>query len=513
MEKIIRHEADEGVQLIVKDFEPQNFRRETRSPVHVVYGGAHLFKAGTPQKLGRLALKSLEDYAPNFVEFARAMWLKGADTLPTYEDAVQNLEFQIVDNPEKVKQENFNAWFAWTIYLRTIEKLKIEAVEDFRIDFEDGYGFRSDEEEDADAISASGELAKAFLSEPPAIAGGLTQPTQNLKRNSNVSNAKLQPPATAGGSDLPPFCGIRIKSFAPENFERAIRTLDLFLNNLLEKTGGKLPENFVVTLPKITDKKEVKELSKRLEKLEEENGLPVGAVKIELMIETPQAIVSEKGKIALGKLVKAGEGRVTSAHFGAFDYTARLGIAGAHQYLRHEACNFARQMMLISLSPLNIRLSDSVTTELPTAVHKGENLSEKQLKENKSAVHRAWHAHFNNVTHSLIGGFYQSWDLHPAQLPARYAAVYAFFLEAQDEQAKRLKSFIEKAARARPTGGTFDDAATAQGLLNFFIRALNCGALAEKEILETTGLSVAELRSASFLNILESRRKASAKAV
>jgi citrate lyase beta subunit len=397
MEKIILHEADEGVQLIVKDFEPKDFIQETRSPVHTIYGGAHLFKAGTPQKLGRLALKSLETYAPNFVEFACAMWLKGADTLPIYEDAIQNLEFQIVDNPEKVKEENFDAWFAWTIYHRTIEKLKIEAVEDFRIDFADG--FRTDAEEDADAISASDELAKAFLE-----------------------------------NEITAFCGIRIKSFAPETFERAIRTLDLFLNNLLEKTGGKLPENFVVTLPKITDKKEVKELSKRLEKIEEENELPEGLVKIELMIETPQAIVSEKGKIALAKLVEAGEGRVTSAHFGAFDYLANLGIARAHQHLRHEACNFARQMMLISLSPLNVRLSDSATKELPSAVHKGENLSEKHLKENKSAIHKAWRAHFNNVTHSLIGGFYQGCDLHPAQLPARYAAIYAFFLEAEEAQ-------------------------------------------------------------------------------
>jgi citrate lyase beta subunit len=478
MDKIILNEAGEGVRLIVKDSKPQNFNRETRSPVHVVCGGAHLYRAGTPQKLGRIALKSLETYAPNFVEFARAMWLKGADALPQYEDAIQNLEFQIVDNPEKVKEENFDAWFAWTIYRRTIEKLKTEAVEDFRIDFEDGYGFRNDAEEDADAISASDELAKAFLE-----------------------------------NTITPFCGFRIKSFAPETFQRAIRTLDLFLNNLLEKTSGRLPENFVVTLPKITDEKEVKELRNRLEKFEKENNLPEGAIKIELMIETPQAIVSEKGKIAPGKLVKAGNGRVTSAHFGAFDYTASLGIAGAHQHLRHEACNFARQMMLISLSPLNIRLSDSVTTELPAAVHKGENLSEKQSKENKFAIHKAWRVHFNNVTHSLIDGFYQSWDLHPAQLPARYAAVYAFFLEAQDEQAGRLKGFIEKAARARATSGAFDDAATAQGLLNFFLRALNCGALAEKEILETTGLNVEELRAASFLQIMENRRKRSAKSV
>jgi citrate lyase beta subunit len=399
MDKIILKELDaEAFARGVKDSKSQTFNRQTRSPVHVVYGGAHLFKAETPEKLGKLALKSLEDYAPNFVEFAQAMWLKGADTLPQFADVIENLEFQIVDNPEKAKAENFDAWFAWTVYQRTIEKLKTEAVEDFRIDFEDGYGFRDDAEEDAHAISASDELAKAFLE-----------------------------------NTITPFCGFRIKPFAPESFGRSTRTLDLFLSNLIKKTNGKLPENFVVTLPKIIDKSEVKELRKRLEKFEEENKLPVGAIKIEIMIETPQAIVSEKGKIALPKLIKEGKGRIASAHFGAFEYLSSLGIAGAHQHLRHEACNFARQMMLVSLSPLNIRLSDSLTNELPIPIHTGENLTDKQLKENKSAVQKAWRVHFNNVTHSLIGGFYQSRDLHPAQLPARYASVYAFSLETKGE--------------------------------------------------------------------------------
>ena len=468
MDRIILNElaadAVEGSESTIK-------KQETRSPVHVVYGGAHLFKADTVQKLGRLALKSLETYAPNFVEFASAMWLKGADTLPQYEDVIQNLEFQIVDNPERARTKNENAWFAWTIYQRTIEKLKREAVEDFRIDFEDGYGFRADEEEDAHAVLASDELAKAFLD-----------------------------------GTIMTFSGFRIKSFAPETFARAVRTLDLFLTNLIEKTGGKIPENFVVTLPKITRKEEVKDLHKQLEKFEEENNLAEGAIKIELMIETPQAIVSEKGKIALQKLVKEGKGRVTSAHFGAFDYTSSLGISGAHQHLRHDACNFARQMMLVSLSPLGVRLSDSVTTELPIPVHKGEYLSEKQRKENKFAVHKAWRAHFRNVTLSLIDGFYQSWDLHPAQLPARYAAVYAFFLEAKDEQAQRLKNFIERATQAATTGNTFDDAATAQGLLNFFVRALDCGALTEAEIASATNLNAEEIRSTSFQEMMNDER-------
>lgn len=444
----------------------------SRSPIHVVYGGANLFKSDTPQKLGKLALKSIDDNAPNFVEFARAMWLKGADALPRYEDVIRELEFQIVDNPEKVKQENYDAWFAWTIYQRTIEKLQAEPIEDFRIDFEDGYGFRADAEEDAHAISASDELAKAYLQKT-----------------------------------ITPFCGFRTKSFQPETYKRAILTLDLFLTNLIEKCGGILPENFAVTLPKIIRPEEVEVLDELLSEFEKRNNLEKGVIRVEIMIETPQAIVGENGEIALRSFIEAGKGRVNSAHFGAFDYTASFGISGVHQHLRHEACNFARQMMQIALSPLNIRLSDSVTTETSIAVHKGENLTPNQLIENKRAVEKAWRAHFNNVTNSLINGFYQSWDLHPAQLVARYAAVYSFFLESKEEQGKWLKGFIERATRASLTGNVFDDAASAQGLLNFFSRALTSGALTEAEVLKATNLTPAQLRSASFTEIMESRRR------
>lgn len=458
-------------QFELSKIQNRKYKIENRSPVHVVYGGANLFKADTPPKLGKLAFKSLEVYAPNFVEFANALWLKGADTLPVYDEPIADLERQLLKNSEKVKEENYNAWFAWIIYQRVIEKLQTEAVEDFRIDFEDGYGFRPDEEEDADVVRASNELAKSFLEK-----------------------------------SITPFCGFRIKSLAPETYKRAIRTLDLFLTNLLDKTGGRLPENFVVTLPKIYRKEEVEVLAELLQEFEIQYELPTNSIKIEIMIETPQSIVSEKGKIVLQKLVKSAKGRCVSAHFGAYDYTSALGIVAEHQHLRHEACNFARQMMQISLSPLGIRFSDSVTTEMPVPVHRGENLSGKQKAENKHAVHKAWRAHFNNVTNSLINGFYQSWDLHPAQLPARYAAVYAFFLDSKDSSARRLKGFIEKATQAMLTGNQFDDAASAQGLVNYFLRAANCGAISELEILEATNLSVEELRTSSFEEILKSRR-------
>ncbi|MEJ7861174.1 MAG: hypothetical protein WKF90_06000 [Pyrinomonadaceae bacterium] len=446
-----------------------------RAPVHVVYGGAHLFKSNTPQKFGKIALGSLAKFAPNFAQFAQAMWLKGADTLPHSDNVIADLEFQLIENVEKVKRENFPAWTAWTIYQKMSEKLRTEPIEDFRIDFEDGYGIRSDKEEDSHAANASGELAEAFLH-----------------------------------NTITPFSGFRIKSFAPETYRRAIKTLDLFLTNFVEKSGGRIPENFVVTLPKIMRADEVAALAELLGEFETQHNLPKHSIKIEIMIETPQAIVSEKGEIVLRSLVEAASGRCASAHFGAYDYTANFAVTATHQNLRHEACNFARQMMQIALSPLNIRVSDSVTVEIPTPIHRGENLSSEQKEENFLAVHTAWRKHFANVTGSLINGFYQSWDLHPAQLVPRYAAVYAFFLENSEEQGKRLRGFLDKATQAFLTGNQFDDAASAQGLLNFFTRAISCGAMAEKEVFEAAGLSKSELDSASFAEIMKNRKKASA---
>ena len=443
-------------------FRIPNFK--SRQPVHVVYGGANLFKRDTIGKLADIALKSLETYAPNFVEFAGAMWLKGADTLPTFQDLIENLEFRLTDNPEKVKAENYDAWLAWTIYNRVIEKLKTAPIEDFRIDFEDGYGIRADAEEDSHAITASDELANA------------------VHENS-----------------LSEFIGFRVKSFQNETYRRAVRTLDLFLTNLLQKMNGRIPENFVVTLPKITRVAEVEVLCELLGAFEKQNNLPENSIGIEIMIETPQSV------LILRELAEAGKNRLTSAHFGAFDYTANFGITAAHQHLQHDACRFARQMIQINFASLGIRLSDSVTTVMPLAMYRGENLSDKQTSENKRAVHLAWRKHFNNVTHSLINGFYQSWDLHPAQLTARYAAIYAFFLESADAQSTRLKGFIGKATQAMLTGNQFDDAASAQGLLNFFIRALNCGAMSEAEILQKTDLTSEELESASFAQIMKQK--------
>ncbi len=433
-----------------------------RQPVHSVYGGAQLFKAGGHLRLGRLALASLDEYAPNFAVFASALGLPGAESLPE----------QAADAAAPVLQPTTQ--LAHTVYMRVREKLAREPVEDQRIDFEDGYGYRADAEEDGHAAQVGEQLAEAM----------------------------------AAGA-LPPFVGIRVKSFAPESLRRAVRTLDIVITTLAARTGGVLPPHFVVTLPKVTLPEQVSALAEMLELLEARNGIAAGTIAIDLMIETPQAIVGHQGQIAVPSLAQAGRGRVVSVAFGTYDYTASCDITAREQTPDHPTADFARHALQASLAGTGIQISDGATTMLPIARYRAtadQALTERQQAENHTAIHAAWRVHYDNIRRSLRHGFYQSWDLHPAQLPARYAAVYTFFLEQLPDASKRLRAFIERAAQATLVGNSFDDAATGQGLLNFFLRGIACGALTEEQI-QSTGITVEELRGRSFARIVANRTK------
>ena len=397
-----------------------------RQPVHVVYGGAHLFKADAAKKLGAIALKALQEHAPDAATLAAAI-----DLDPALADRV---------------------------YLRLVDKLTREPVEDFRIDFEDGFGHRQDHEEDGFAQTAANE-----------VAAGLRDGV------------------------LPPAIGIRIKPLTEELKRRSLRTFDLFLTRLLAPTGGALPPNFVFTLPTITAPEQVAALAQACEAFEYWRELPAKSLTFELMVETTQSIFGPDGSVALPKLIAEGGGRIVAAHFGTYDYNAACSITAAHQHMLHPVCDFAKHVMQVSLAGTGIWLSDGATNVMPVG--------------SRDTVHRAWRLHAAQVRHSLVNGFYQGWDLHPAQLPSRFATVFAFFLEGLDAASERLRNFVSKAAQATLVGDVFDDAATGQGLLNYFLRALNCGAISEPEAVEKSGLTLDELRSRSFAGILNRRRQ------
>jgi citrate lyase beta subunit len=409
--------------------------RGDRQPVHTVYGGAHLFSASTAGRLGELARRSVDTYAPVAGELTDL-----------------GIPVRLCD----------------TVYARVRAKLEREPVEDFRIDFEDGYGVRPDAEEDETAVRAARETAT-----------GLEAGT------------------------LPPFIGIRIKPFSEESVRRSVRTLDLYVTTLVE-AAGRLPDNFVVTLPKVVVPEQVATLVALFEKLEARLSLAPGSLVLEPMIEMTQTLFDARGRSNLPLIYEAAAGRCGSAHFGTYDYTASFGITAAYQAMRHPACDLAKNLMRIAFAGTGVFLSDGATNVMPVGPHRGE-LTAEQAAENRRVVHAAWKLAYDDIRHSLQNGYYQGWDLHPAQLPIRYAACYTFFLESFDAAAERLRNFIDKAAQATLIGDVFDDAATGQGLLNYFSRALGCGAISVDE-LKQTGLEPEEIQIRSFARILEHRR-------
>ncbi|GGP47616.1 DUF6986 family protein [Saccharothrix coeruleofusca] len=317
---------------------------------------------------------------------------------------------------------------AEVVHARVRAKLVAEPVEDLRVDFEDGYGVRDEDEEDADAVRTA-SVVRTWLRDGVA----------------------------------PPRFGLRMKSFDTRALrEQGIRTLDVFLTEL-----GEAPPGFVITFPKVTSVEQVEVLGDVLDLF----GLPL---RFEIQVETTRSIVDPSGALALPRFIAAGRGRVVGLHFGTYDYTAGCGLGAAHQHLAHGACDFARHVMQVSAAGTGVALSDGSTNELPVGEH----------------LHEGWRTHYRLVRRSLAHGFYQGWDLHPAQLVTRYAAVHAFYREGAQADARRLRAYV-----ARAGGAVLDEPATARALSSSFLRALDCGALDPDEVRGITGLGVSELRA------------------
>ncbi len=320
---------------------------------------------------------------------------------------------------------------------RVRAKLAAEPIEDLRVDFEDGYGDRGDAVEDADVLAAAAALAVA-------IAEGTA----------------------------PPFHGIRFKSLEAPTRRRGVRTLTLFLHRLLEE-GGTLAD-FVVTLPKITSVDQVEAMVELAEGLEDSLGLDPGALRFELQIETPQSILGPDGTALVAPMIHAGAGRVTALHYGTYDYSAFCGIPAAYQSMEHPVADHAKLVMQAAAAGTGVRLSDGSTNILPVG--------------GDADVRLGWELHARLVRRSLERGYYQGWDLHPAQLPTRFAATYAFYREGLDAVARRLRNYVEQSASS-----IMDEPATARALADFVVRGVDCGAVTADEAQQSIGIDAAGL--------------------
>ncbi len=323
-------------------------------------------------------------------------------------------------------------------------KLAREPVEDLRIDFEDGYGPHTDDEEDDAAAAAARALAGA-------VAAGTA----------------------------PPFSGLRIKCLEEPARRRAVRTLDRFLATLAAAgpppPGGQaaLPPGFRVTLPKVTSVAQVAAMAGLCAALEAEYALP--RLDLELQVETPQAVLGPDGTALVAPMLAAADGRCVGLHFGTYDYTATLGIAAGYQSLAHPAADHAKAVMQAAAAGTGAVVSDGSLNVLPVG--------------GKPAVRAAWQQHAALVRRSLERGFYQGWDLHPAQLPSRYAATFGFYRDGFDAAAARLARYLAGPA-GRTGGGVLDEPATARALASFLHRGLACGAVTAADLARHDGLAV-----------------------
>ncbi len=411
------------------------------TPVHVFYGGAHLFRADTPARMGALAMRALNLYAANAEDFARI--------------------FGISDE------------LASTVFERTATKLSSQPIEDYRIDFEDGFGLRPDEEEDEVATRAAAELAIAL---------------------------------SANNDSRPNSFGIRIKPLNHHHFCRSVRTLDIFFSEVTSRLGHPPAESLCITLPKVTSPQQPAILAHLCRSLESTLGIGEASLRVELMIEQAQSLFDSSGRLQIRAFVDATEGRCSSLHFGPHDYAASRGLITSAP-LTHFSSDVARELMSLAVVGSDVRVVDGPTSILPIAPHSGDHaqLPEHYQRVNAATVQSAWRLHFENVRRAWNNGIYAGWDLHPLQLPARYAATYSFFQERIAPLGARLKRFLGAAEGAIRAGQQFDDAAMANEQLFFVRQALRCGAVSAEQAESATGLSRDELLHLDLDGILAKR--------
>ena len=376
-------------------------------PLQTLYVPADRVTATTTIEFGAEALRLLDEHAPDAASFESAFGVDAA--------------------------------VAERTRVRVRAKLEREPVEDLRVDFEDGYGARPDDEEDrhAEATARAVRAARADETAPPSF-------------------------------------GLRVKSFADGAEGRSLRTLDTFLTTLTERAA--LPDGFVVTFPKVTTAEQVAAFAAALERLEAGLGLAERSLRFEVQVETPRSVIGPHGSVAAPAILEAAGGRLRAMHFGVFDYTSALGLMPWEQRLDHPANDFARHALQVALAGTGVWISDGSSNVVPAS-------------DSTEDVHAAWGVHADHVRHSLRHGFYQGWDLHPAHLASRYAAVYGWLLPHLDDAASRVRAW----RRRVEVHGVLDEPATVASLLRYLRFAVSSGAVDEAEVLEITGFARDEL--------------------
>jgi citrate lyase beta subunit len=408
-------------------------------PTSTLYGGAHRFRTGALAKLGALVQDAFERHVASDDDFARAFGLPSAVSIAS-------------------------------IRARLGASLAQMPLEDVRVDFEDGYGPHTDDDEDAHAR----QVGEAFAERRPAA--------------------------------WPPRMGIRVRALDAGTARRALRTLAIVVDTMVAAGWKPGREPFRVTLSKVTHLQELGMAARALERLEADHGLPERTFVLEAMVETPDAVLDREGRVPLVAWPTVARGRLAALHFGAFDYLSSLGVPARSQGLAHPACLHARAQIALAAARVGLEVSDGTFLEIPVGPHREAEPGSLEDRENREVVARALHHHALRVREQLAEGFAQGWDLHPAQIVSRRAAVLMTYVEGRDEVLRRMDSFLAAGAKAARSGTAFDDAASARALLATLRRGIRLGLDDAELVAAFLGLDVGDLMRAPLLELPVRRR-------
>lgn len=327
------------------------------------------------------------------------------------------------------------------------EKLQTEPIEDLRIDLSDGNSPLTDDEHAARVVEVARSLA-----------------------------------ASHADRSAPLSIGIRVPSLLAASRLRAVRTLDLLLDELLraaraqvDRLGeGLIPDGFRLTLPDVRSVVQVVAMVELCAALEAEYGLAPGKLRFDLEVANPQVIVGPDGSATIAQMIHAASGRCAGLQYRRADYAAALSVLGALDGT-DPAADHARLVMTAAAAGTGVPVSDSAV-ELPWPATSGEE------------VRAAWLLHGSTVARALRRGIFRGTDLYPLQLASRYAATYSFYLQGLPGAVDALSRCL-LGNPSRVVGGR----ATIRSLAAFLARGLDAGAFGEGVLAEVRGAGPAGL--------------------
>lgn len=396
---------------------------------HTFYGGAHLFRPNTLMRMAQVGQQGFEKFFPS--PAALGDWYA-----------------QVFDDEAKNKGEgclraalpNFCGKTLTQIHERLQALISERYIEDYRIDFEDGYGIHAQSDELAQAERCAKVLAEILAGEP-------------------------------GSTEF----GIRLKPFSGENREHSVRLLGHFFNVLQTEMSLEQLPRFWVTLPKCRDAAEGASLLIMLQEMESALGMAPDTLGLEIMFETLESIRALGQPELLAQWVpqvQAGICRRPSALvLGTFDTCAEWGIAAINQGHQHPLMDHVRLQALSWGNQVGAHVVDSITRAVP------------QLSDDNGPLVM----HGRHVLHSVALGVSAGWDIHPLQVLARHAVRLAVVSAGLPEAINRLKQFLTAQTHASRVGAGFDDLATVRGLVAQLNQAVGLG-LVTPAVMQAQGL-------------------------